>query len=57
MGPLFNWDEEDIRSIVAYLRLMPPVADKVPANRPPAADDCKVYTFFVHKTREPGCSG
>jgi cytochrome c oxidase cbb3-type subunit 2 len=52
-----NWDEEDIRSIVAYLRLMPPVAEKVPANRPPAADDCKVYTFWVHKTREPGCRG
>ena len=52
-----NWDEEDIRSIVAYLRLMSPIAEKVPANRPPAPDDCKVYTFWVHKTREPGCSG
>ena len=52
-----NWDEEDIRSIVAYLRLLPPVAEKVPPNRPPAADDCKVYTFWVHKTQEPGCKG
>ncbi len=52
-----NWDEEDIRSIVAYLRLLPPVAEKVPANRPPSAGDCKVYTFWVHKTREPGCKG
>ncbi|HKN30745.1 MAG TPA: c-type cytochrome [Roseiarcus sp.] len=52
-----NWDEEDVRSIVAYVRLLPPVAEKVPANRPPSADDCKVYTFWVHKTREPGCKG
>ena len=52
-----NWDEEDIRSIVAYLRLLPPIAEKVPANEPPSADDCKVYTFFVHKTRRPGCGG
>ena len=52
-----NWDEEDIRSVVAYLRLLPPVAEKVPANEPPSAGDCKVYTFWVHKTREPGCKG
>ena len=52
-----NWDEEDIRSIVAYLKLLPPVADKVPANEPVSAGDCKVYTFWVHKTREPGCRG
>jgi cytochrome c553 len=52
-----NWDEEDIRSIVAYLRLLPPVAEKAPPNAPPSADDCAVYTFWVHKTREPGCKG
>jgi mono/diheme cytochrome c family protein len=52
-----NWDEEDIRAIVAYMRLMPPVAQKVPANRSPAADDCSVYTFWVHKTEQPGCKG
>ena len=52
-----NWDEEDVRSIVTYLRLLPPVAETVPANRPPAAGDCRVYTFWLHKTREPGCGG
>ncbi len=52
-----NWDEEDIRSIVAYLRMLPPVAEKVPANEPPSSNDCKAYTFWVHKTRKPGCSG
>lgn len=52
-----NWDEEDIRSLVAYLRLLPAVAEKVPAYRPPAPDDCPVYTFWTHKTREMGCRG
>jgi len=52
-----NWDEEDIRSLVAYLREMPPVAEKVPPYRPPAADDCEEYTFWTHKTNEPGCKG
>ena len=52
-----NFDEEDVRSIVAYLRLLPPVAEKIPAGAPPSADDCKVYTFWVHKTREGGCRG
>jgi hypothetical protein len=53
----FNWDEEDICSIVAYLRLLPPVGKRVPPNRPPAADDCKLYTFCLHKTAQPGCKG
>lgn len=50
-----NWDEEDIRSLVAYLRELPPVAGKVPPYRPPAPDDCKEYTFWVAPNREPGC--
>jgi mono/diheme cytochrome c family protein len=52
-----NWDEEDIRSIVAYVRLLPPKPERVPPNRPPAGDDCKAYTFWLHKTAEPGCKG
>lgn len=56
-----NWDEEDIRSIVrsivAYLRLLPPVAGRVPSNAPPSGDDYKAYTFWVHKARETGCQG
>lgn len=50
-----NWDEEDIRALVAYLRLLPPVAERVPPYRPPAADDCKVYTFWTTRNTEPGC--
>ncbi len=50
-----NWDEEDIRAIVAYLRLLPPVTEPVPAYRPPAGDDCKQYTFWTSRNTEPGC--
>src|SRR4029453_4844111 len=42
-----NWDEEDLRSIVAYLRFLPPVSPALPPIRPPAADDCEVYTFWI----------
>ncbi len=50
-----NWDEEDVRSLVAYLRRLPPVAEKVPPYRPPAPDDCKVYTFWITPNSQPGC--
>jgi len=50
-----NWDEEDVRAIVAYLRELPPVVRQVPASHPPAADDCEVYTFWVARSDEPGC--
>ncbi len=50
-----NWDEEDIRAIVAYLRTLPPVAEPVPAYRPPSPDDCKEYTFWTSRNTEPGC--
>lgn len=50
-----NWDEEDVRSLVAYLRVLPPVTEKVPPYRPPAPDDCKEYTFWITPNREPGC--
>ena len=50
-----NWDEEDIRALVAYLRTLPPVARQIPPARPPAADDCTVYTFWVAKSTVPGC--
>jgi mono/diheme cytochrome c family protein len=50
-----NWDEEDIRALVAYLRMLPPVTRQIPPARPPAADDCAVYTFWVAKSTEPGC--
>jgi mono/diheme cytochrome c family protein len=50
-----NWDEEDIRSIVTYLRLIPPVRRAVPAARPPASDDCVVYTFWIASSSTAGC--
>jgi mono/diheme cytochrome c family protein len=50
-----NWDEEDIRSIVAYLRRIPPVRHPVAAPRPPSPDDCEVYTFWVSASSVAGC--
>lgn len=50
-----NWDEEDIRAVIAYLRAIPPVRHVVPASRPPAPDDCPVYSFWVRPSAVPGC--
>jgi mono/diheme cytochrome c family protein len=50
-----NWDEEDIRALIAFLRVLPPVRRAIPATRPPAADDCEVYTFWVDASSAPGC--
>jgi len=43
---LSNLDEEDLRAIVAYVRLLPPVNRAVPLPRPPAAEDCETYTLL-----------
>jgi cytochrome c553 len=50
-----NWDEEDIRALVAYLRTLPPVHNVVPPGRAPAPDDCRVYTFWVRADTAAGC--
>jgi mono/diheme cytochrome c family protein len=50
-----NLEEEDLRAIVAYVRLLPPVNRTVPFARPPAADDCETYTFYLEKSDRPGC--
>jgi hypothetical protein len=50
-----NWDEEDIRSIVAYLGRIPPVHHEIPSARPPSPDDCEIYTFWVSTSNVPGC--
>jgi cytochrome c oxidase cbb3-type subunit 2 len=50
-----NWDEEDIRALIVYLRGLPPVRHAIPAPRPPAPDDCSVYTFWVTPSTVPGC--
>ena len=53
-----NLDEEDIRALITYLRGLPPVRKELPGPRPPAADDCVEYTFFLSLSGEvllPGC--
>jgi mono/diheme cytochrome c family protein len=50
-----NWDEEDLRAIIAYLRTLPPVSNQVPSARPPADDDCDKYTFWISESDRPGC--
>jgi mono/diheme cytochrome c family protein len=50
-----NWDEEDVRALIAYLHTLPPVQRDIPPTRPPAADDCLVYTFWVTESVRPGC--
>ncbi len=50
-----NWDEEDIRALIAYLRKIPPVRHAIPPTRLPSPDDCEVYTFWVSPSSVPGC--
>lgn len=50
-----NWDEEDLRAILAYLHTLPPIRNKVPADRPSAPDDCPVYTFWTTADSNYGC--
>jgi mono/diheme cytochrome c family protein len=50
-----NLEEEDLRAIVAYVRLLPPVNRAVPVPGPPAAADCEIYTFYLEKSDRPGC--
>jgi mono/diheme cytochrome c family protein len=52
---LSNLDEEDVRAIIAYVRMLLPVSRRVPDARPPAADDCETYTFYLNKSDQPGC--
>ena len=50
-----NWDEEDVRALVAYLRVLPPVRRAIRPARPPAPDDCAIYTFWVARSTSDGC--
>jgi hypothetical protein len=38
-----------------YLRAVPPVGIKAPADRVPAADDCEVYTSWTSESHVAGC--
>jgi hypothetical protein len=50
-----NLDEEDVRSVIAFLRILPPVRQPLPPARPPAPDDCDIYTFYTSRSDQPGC--
>ena len=50
-----NLDEEDVASVIAFLRLLPPIARKTPGYRSPAPDDCPIYTFWTVPDQAPGC--
>jgi mono/diheme cytochrome c family protein len=50
-----NWDEEDVRAVIAYLRAMPPVRRAIPPARAPAPEDCTTYTFSVARSTAAGC--
>jgi mono/diheme cytochrome c family protein len=50
-----NFDEEDVMALIAFLRLLPPVATAVPPYRPPSPDDCVVYTAWTLPNSTPGC--
>jgi hypothetical protein len=44
-----------VRALIAFLRVLPPVRCANPGARPPALDDCDVYTFWVDRSAVPGC--
>jgi mono/diheme cytochrome c family protein len=52
-----NYDEEDIRALIVWLRAIPPVKNRVAAALPPTEADCATYTFFTSRDRKPasGC--
>jgi mono/diheme cytochrome c family protein len=52
-----NWDEEDIRSLVAFLRTLPALMNAVSHPFPPAVGDCETYTYFPMRDKAPksGC--
>lgn len=50
-----NLDEEDVRSIIAYLRTLPPVKREVPPFHHPDGTDCKYATIWLVKNNKPGC--
>jgi len=54
---LSNLDEEDVRSLIVYLRNMPAIENSVPEPTAPSPDDCVEYTFFLVEDDRPGCDG
>lgn len=52
---LGNLDEEDVRAVIAYLRILPAVNKKIPAPAPPGPADCAEYTFYIVESWTAGC--
>lgn len=52
---LGNLDEEDVRAVIAYLRILPPVNKKIPTPVPPGPADCAEYTFYIVESWTAGC--
>ncbi|WHZ23805.1 MAG: hypothetical protein OJF47_002917 [Nitrospira sp.] len=50
-----NWDEEDIRSLVASVRTLLPVDRKVSDPRPPSAGDREKMTIWMGANDLRGC--
>jgi hypothetical protein len=50
-----NLDEEDVASVITFLRMLPPVARKTPPTRLPGPGDCPIYTFWTVPDDTPGC--
>jgi len=50
-----NLDEEDVQSIIAYLRTLPPVDKKVPDFHHPDGKDCQYATVWLVDNNSTGC--
>jgi mono/diheme cytochrome c family protein len=50
-----NWDEEDIRSLVSYLKAIPPVKKLIPQSKPPTESDCSIYVVFLEPDNTTDC--
>ena len=50
-----NWDEEDIRSLVSYLKAIPPVKKLVPQSKPASESDCSIYVVFLEPDNTRDC--
>jgi mono/diheme cytochrome c family protein len=50
-----NLDEEDVRSVIAFLRTLPPVERAVTPFHHPDGSDCKYKTIWLVENNTPGC--
>ena len=54
---LSNYDMEDQRALLAYVRALPPVDRSLPSPAPPGHSDCTGDTFWIAATNTtPGCA-